>query len=94
MHPFLVILEASRAFQDDDLAEFTVTFRLVSVLASHMIFENVNSDKRFLADGAGVLQLFRLNFPSQKIQVSFVHGGLVLLEVLTKHEGFVTKAAN
>ena len=94
MDPFLVILEASRAFQDDDLAEFTVTFRLVTVLTSHMIFENVNSDKRFLTDGAGVLQLLRLNFPSQKILISFVYGGLVLLEVLTKHEGFVTQAAN
>ena len=94
MDPLLVILEASGAFQDDDLAEITVPIRLVSVLASHVIFEDVNSDKRFLTDGAGVLQLLRLNFPSQKILISFVYGGLVLLEVLTKHEGFVTKTAN
>ena len=79
MDPLLVILEASVAFHDNDLTELTVTIRMVSVLASHMIFENVNSDKRFLTDGAFVLELFRLNFPFQKILISFVYSGLVPL---------------
>ena len=57
VQPSLVILQARFAFQDDDLAEFTVTIRLVSVLASHVIFQNVNSDERFITDGAFVLQL-------------------------------------
>ena len=74
-----VIPQASHAFQDNDLAELTVTVRLVCVLTSHVIFENVNSDKTFLTEEAFVLQLFRLNFPLQTILVSSVSCGLVLI---------------